>query len=316
MSPISTGDGAGLEVIDPRLTGVIELADQRKFTDAANKAELLINERVFDIRPISVQLLDAFIQGGFLGLTDVFRATQLLTGESLPFVGPSKRREEQVDRRLAWAFGEIRDSLKFHETKRSEQWAEWQSGVTLDKAVACKDAGESLLQAWASGGFKNAQAAVSETVDFVRQLAAQLAKTQPKVEPVTVAPVVEIAPKPEEKPVAATGITSLDDLEPIRRRVELEVSHAFIELVVKVKLFEKLCEKGDLERAALVSDDVQGLLDSFDPRQYFPELLGRYCKLLSENIDEISTHWNERDSVAWRAYAQVYRMNPRGFSGE
>jgi hypothetical protein len=315
LAPIAPSDNEPLDTLDPRLATVLDLADQRRFSDAADKAEDLIRAGVFDVRPISVLLFDAYLKDGLRALPPVLRAVALLVGENLTAVGPIKRREDQFDRRLTWLFESIIDSLKFHDKKRSDEWVAWHDGLKAEVVVDAKTIAESIGVQIKGGAFKTTEVSIAHLIDWLRPHIEQVKAMTGANKPTEVAPIVSPSEGAERAETPALS-TAIDALDPVRRRVELEVSHAFIELITKVKVFEQLVDKGDLERAALVSDDIQQLLESFDPRMYFPELFGRYCKLLSKNIDEISTHWGERDSVAWRTYSQLYRMNPRGFLEE
>lgn len=315
LSPITATDAEPLDTLDPRLATILDLADQRRFSDAADKAEALIREGVYDVRPISVLLFDVFLKDGLRALPSVLRVVALLLGDNLTSVGPIKRREDQFDRRLTWLFEGIIDALKFHDKKRSDEWVAWHEKLTADVVIDAKTIAESIGDQIKDKAFKTTAVSIAHLIDWLRPHIEQVKAMTGANKPVEPSPSAA-PPVTGEAATPRRDAISLDALEPVRRRVELEVSHAFIELITKVKVFEQLVDKGDLERAALVSDDIQQLLESFDPRMYFPELFGRYCTLLSKNIDEISTHWGERDSVAWRAYSQLYRMNPRGFLGE
>jgi hypothetical protein len=118
---------------------------------------------------------------------------------------------------------------------------------------------------------------------------------------------VEEPPKPPETPVDP------DALQTLRKKVELVVSQHFVELSNKLRAFEILIEKGQQEKAALVADDVLQTLDAFDPRLYFPELFARFSGLVSTNIGSLSTHWQQKDSVEWKALTQYYKVDLKGF---
>ena len=92
-------------------------------------------------------------------------------------------------------------------------------------------------------------------------------------------------------------------------RVEIVVSPAFLELLRKLQAFETLVAKQKFQRAALVADDVTGIVSNFDPRTYFPELFSQFGKDLAENIDVLATHWEARDSLSWKALEQYYRVD-------
>ncbi len=74
-------------------------------------------------------------------------------------------------------------------------------------------------------------------------------------------------------------------------------------------------KKNDLARAAVVADDLMRTIDSFDPRAYFPELFSDFSELLSKHIDTLANHWQDRESTAWKAHAQFYRVDLKRFVG-
>jgi hypothetical protein len=48
---------------------------------------------------------------------------------------------------------------------------------------------------------------------------------------------------------------------------------------------------------------------------YFPELFSDFSELLSKHIDTLASHWQDRESTAWKAHAQFYRVDLRRFVG-
>ena len=62
--PLVEAEQPGLDTVDSRLTVIMDLAGRRQFADAADHAEELFAEGVYDIRPISCELCAAFLEGG------------------------------------------------------------------------------------------------------------------------------------------------------------------------------------------------------------------------------------------------------------
>ena len=91
------------------------------------------------------------------------------------------------------------------------------------------------------------------------------------------------------------------------------VTPRFLELCAKLRAFEALVEKKEFRKAALVADDVQQIVEHFDPRSYFPEVFSGFSARLSKNIGALAEHWEERDSVAWKALGQFYQVDLDGF---
>ena len=98
-------------------------------------------------------------------------------------------------------------------------------------------------------------------------------------------------------------------------RAEIGVSPAYFELVQKLAAFQRLVDKRDILKASVVADDIMRTIDHFDPRTYFPDMFGDFSEKFSENIEVLSSFWGDRDSTAWKAMVQFYRVDLRRFVG-
>jgi hypothetical protein len=317
LAPLtSSEEEPGLSPIDTRLNTITDLLEQRKFKEAADHTEKLLDEQVYDIRPISALLFQAFLEDGFRVLPDLLDACAALLGDNLAAVGPLKRREEQFNRRYAWLFEAISDALKYHQARATPEWERWRQGLTPD-TIARSLEKVLTLQGLIKDSYKTAYASLGRVEEWLRGPAGALpaiAEAAPAPTPAAAA-----APTPAAPPSLRSALVSMapsspqEPLEPVRRRVELEVSHAFIELWAKLRAFEALVEKGKMDRAALVADDIQHLLENFDPRDYFPELFGSFSKLVSKNINPLLSYSENRGSDHWKAMSQFYRVDLKGF---
>jgi hypothetical protein len=304
----------GLSPLDTRLNTITDLAEQRKFREAADQVESLLVEQVYDIRPLSIFLLQAFNEEGFAALSDVFLSLDALLGDNLAAVGPLKRREEQFNRRMIWLFDGVLDSARYHQQKKTADWERWSQPAAAEQIDAALASAGRVVSRVNSDAFRGAHTALSRLQEWLRGHA--------EVARVSGPPALTAAPAPASAAAPAGGVavapvqsaaSPLPLLEPVRRRVELEVSHAFIELWVKLRAFESLIERGQFEKAALVGEDVAALLESFDPRAYFPELFGRFSALMSKHVGTLSAHSESRNNEHWKAMGQYYRVDLKGF---
>src|SRR5687767_11563527 len=111
--------GPELEPLDPRLTALTDAAERRQFRDAADRAEALFAEGVYDVRAASVYLYQAFVEGGLGVLGELFATADALAGSNLGALSPARRREEHLDRRLGWLFDAVNDALEYHALKNT-----------------------------------------------------------------------------------------------------------------------------------------------------------------------------------------------------
>jgi hypothetical protein len=91
--------------------------------------------------------------------------------------------------------------------------------------------------------------------------------------------------------------------------VEVTASYRFVELTQKMEAFEELIKAGQPRRAAVVAEDIQQLIQDFDPRVYFPAVFANFCAVFAENADALSGHWKDRGSFAWQALGHAYKTD-------
>lgn len=89
-------------------------------------------------------------------------------------------------------------------------------------------------------------------------------------------------------------------------------SPAMRQLQAKVRGFEQLAARGELDKAAIIAKDVQATLDNFDPLVYLPALFGRYFQHLAPIIEELEARWDDESSRA-RVLEQFYRADLEAF---
>lgn len=309
LQPLTPSPEPGLDAADPRLTELADLASRGRYELAADRIEDLLAAGIHDIRPISFYLYQAFQEGGLLSLMPIFDATLAALGVNLRAIGPVKRQREHFERRLAWLFGEIADAIDYHERERTRSWAAWSEGAGAAEMDEIVRRGERTEQALRAGPYATAADRLARLLGLLRRRAEALAAPPPGPGP-TPEPAAERPANAAPSPPLAPPLPE----PPPRIRVELVASHHFIELRRKLLAFEALIEKGDFTRAAVLADDVHQLVAQFDPLAYFPDLFVRFSALLSEHIAPIAERWEERESPAWKALAQLCRVDLEGFT--
>lgn len=319
LEPIEPGPEPGLEADDPRLAEILALADQGKHGAAADAAEALAAEGIFDIRPLSFLFYAAFLEGGIAALGPVLDAVLAALGPSFEAIGPARRRKEHFNKRLAWLFETIIDGLEYHKQNGTPAWDDLQEGLDPATIEAILRSGERVAAALDADVYAGAARGLGRLLGFLRDHAEALAEAP---EPPPSSPASEPPPPAprEGEPPASPGAPAPPAGEALaamggasQARIEIVAAHPFLELLAKLRAFELVIERGELEKAAIVAEDVQQIVESFDPRVHFPETFARFSALLSRHIDELSPHLEERDSLAWKARSQFYRVDLEGF---
>ena len=276
-----------------------------KLAAAADRIEELLGRRIYDIRLISIYLSAAFHEGGVAVLPGVLAATLHLLGDSFEAVGPVRKREEHFDRRLAWLYEGIGDALAYHEQKRTDEWKAWGAALTSDVLAEAIAQSDLLGEQIRPRGFTNAAGELG-------QLRSWLYSHRLPAAPAVEAP-ADAPPSQSRSSVRPAGPAATPTQDGSRPALELVVSHRFLELRDKLRAFEVLIEKGEFRKAALVADDVQKIVEHFDPRSYFPDVFAGFSARLSKHIESLAEHWEERESVSWKAMDQYYQVDLDGF---
>lgn len=313
LRPLSASPEPGLDAADPRLAALAELASRSRYDVAADRIEDLFAAGIYDIRALSFYLFQAFQEGGFLALEQILDVALAALGENLPAIGPIKRQREHFDRRLGWLFGEIADAVDYHERERTRTWEAWSEGAGVAEMEEIVRRAERVEEALRAGAYETAAGRLARLLGLLRRRVEALSAPPPAPAPAPAAAAESALPgaaAPQTQ--AASAAPSLPDA-PVRIRVELSASHHFIELRRKIVAFEALVEKRDFTRAAVLADELQRLIEQFDPLAYFPDLFAGFNALLSEHIAPIAASWEDRESPAWKALAQLCRVDLEGF---
>jgi len=80
-----------------------------------------------------------------------------------------------------------------------------------------------------------------------------------------------------------------------------------------MKAFDRLVEKQQFPKAAIVADDINQIIANFDPRIYFPKIFSRYSLLLALNIADISGFEEYKGSVVWQTMQDLYKVDLESF---
>ncbi|EYF05019.1 type VI secretion system protein IglI family protein [Chondromyces apiculatus] len=320
LEPIDVLPEPGLDAGDPRLAEMVSLAERDQYGAAADLAEEVTREGVHDVRALSFLLYQAFREGGLARVDLLFEVIVTSLGPNFEAFGPARRRAEHFNKRLSWLFDTMARALEYHQKHGTPEWGALREGLDPGALERVLQAGQRVAEALSADPYASAGQAFGRLMSFLRAHAEALAKAPaPGAVPAGGQPAPtskEDGPSPSAPALASAGE---DAAMPTpaggapQRRVEFMASHPLLELLAKLQAFEALVERGEMGKAAIVADDVQQLIEGFDPRLYFPEIFVRFSALLSDHIGLLSEHLEERDSVAWKARRQFYLVDLEGF---
>lgn len=90
-------------------------------------------------------------------------------------------------------------------------------------------------------------------------------------------------------------------------------SHALLTLFQHILLLEKLIDKQQPLKAAVVLCDIQEELDNFNPMHYFPEFFKPLASMRAQHGKTLEPFFNEQDSYQWKILKDCYKTDIQAF---
>lgn len=302
QSPLSVGNGEGLPTTDPRFADIARASEAGRHSEAADAADRILAEGLIDIRLMKYGAFAAFMEDGIQRLPDILDGLQAVLHTSLERIGPAHKRGLHVRKSVSWLLDQLERTLAYHHARRDAAWRKLASGPERVEAAL-------------EGLARLVEALPVEDRPAVEEPRSRLGRTLREIHERSRA---ETAPEPLEPPEPdGPAPRSPPEAHPQEgATVHIQASPPLTLLLEKLRAFESLTRRGDFRKAALVAADVQGVIDHFDPREYFPDLFATFGGLLSEHVDSIAPYWDQRESVSWRMLEQFYRVDLSAFVGE
>lgn len=311
LQPIEASPAAELEQLDERLLRIDALAEKSLFSDAAGEVVKLVDDGIYDIRPLPYLFYQAFVERGFDALPVLLQALDNLLGASLVALTPQRRRVELINKRLAWLFDAIVRFVEYHEQQGTEEWARLRDTLHKDVVGMIGERGQRLIEQRLRSGNDDAASAL-------RQLLGRVKSYAEGNEPVGQA---ELATggkcsaserqTSEDLGIGLLAHSGMADGGLVA--MNLLVSHAFVELCRRLRAFEQLVERHEFLKAAVLAADITVSTEAFDPRAHFPAMFARAAALESRNAVALAEAASDRGSPTWTALAQYARVDLSGF---
>lgn len=294
-------DEPGLDTLDPRMGEIADLVQEGEFAAASEQVGVLLDENVCDVRLLGYAAFGPFLELGVAALGPVFEGLTHVLEESWEAFGPVLQREKGAQTAINWFVKQVAKRLAREEGSQGAAWADWIASVTPDdvdatikkvlRLQAAADSrlgdgaaqvldGLSKLRTWLEG-FRNAVPYPEEPADETEEEAA-----------------ADDQPARASGPGAATGPS-----------MAIQGSPYLHDLLRKMDVFAQLAARGEFARALIVADDVNGILEQFDPMIYFPSFFKVFAKVQAVNATQLIEYADHRDSPEWRALQVLYRVD-------
>lgn len=295
-------DNPGLEIFDPRFNDIATLIQQGNYSDAAVKAEEIIEEGIYDIRIIGYFLHGVFIEQGVSVLPAVFRSLISLLTENWEAMGPSKKKEKHTQTSLNWFTKQLFKTLNYEEDKKSSNWNVWVKEVSSDDVEEALEVGEELRRALGT----TLEDGAGSVLDGLTKIKDWLTAFQRVVYREPEPEIEEVEQESESK----TPMPALSDGE---ETVSTEGSYHLKLLLKKIMAFEQLIENEKFSMATLIVDDINEIIANFDPRVYFPKIFSKFSLLLALNIGELASYEEQKQTVEWKCMKDLYKVDIDSF---
>ncbi|HWN67037.1 MAG TPA: type VI secretion system protein IglI family protein [Haliangium sp.] len=305
---------------DAWLQRITDAADRGDYLDAAHKSAALLEKHVYDIRIIGYYLFGLLIEQGIGHLPGLLQRVHTLLENDLARLSPGHKKERAIDGTMHWLVQTLADRCRYHAAQHDATWSQWMAQLHPSLAGEVAEAIDRLVD--------DMQRLVDEPrcLGPLGKLRRWVSEDLPRTRPS--APAEHAGPGPAATPSAAatpaqtpaavpaqTPAAGAPDTAPTIG-MHAAMSSAMHVLLRKLRGFEALVERGDMDRAAVVASDIKQIIESFDPLVYLPALFSTYFKLLHRSMNELMPHWQELDSPSGQALQSFYRVDLDGFLSE
>lgn len=114
-----------METTDLGLAKVLSLVAADRFTEAAESAQTLWEEKHYDLRLFGYFLFGAFLQHGLESLPEILGCVVQTLSINWEKVGPQQKKETHGDSTCKWLFSRLVHELKLHERLKDSAWESW-----------------------------------------------------------------------------------------------------------------------------------------------------------------------------------------------
>lgn len=314
LRPLEGGPTERLEAHDSRFLAVADLVQREAYAEAADAIEALDREGLHEVRLSGYYLFVALREEGLSRLPEVLETLSALARDvasAAPTQDKAAKPAVLLNKALTWLFQTLLSALRYHHGKKDAGWEAWTKDFPDGKR---RDAlrGIQTLQGLLEGpAFRNGTQGLAGLGQWLRDTQERAPAPVPAAEPARPAAPAKGRTAKAAAPAAAPPAPFPRTVGPL----QLRGSAHLLELCDKLKAFEVLVERGDFQKAAMVSDDVLRTLEDFDPRRYLPELFSTFGGLLNRHVADIQEHWERKDSMEWRTLSQFYQVDLSAFVG-
>lgn len=300
-------ENPGLDSTDPRLDEITTLSQEGKYTEAATLSEAILADGIYDIRLICFFLYGYWLESGLGSFLELIDCLNRVILENWEAVGPTKNRDKNLEKSLDWLFRQILKKVQYEETKNTLLWQKWQASAGAVDVNKILELGETF------------RCSLNQQLENkAGTIVAQLSKIENWL--VTFQQLVYSPPEPVLTESESEPSTDDDEVEndtpstPFKFAVPgTDTSYHMELLLKKLAGFERALQENKFPQAALLADDINQTLDTFDPKLYFPKLFESFVRLQALNFEALIVYADHREDPQWQAMQEWLKVDIDGF---
>lgn len=296
-------ENSGLNSTDPRFDEIATLVQQGNYAEAARLSEIILADGIYDIRLICYFLYGHWLEHGLASLVTVIDCLDYVILQNWEAIGPVVNREKIVQNSLSWLFRQLLKQIQYEEKKNTLLWQKWQTSISADEVgniIKSSEAFRLSINQQLEGNTESV--VVCNKIETWLKALQRLVYKPPEVK--------AVEPEKTEDRIIETISTAAPT---VTGGLKIEVSHHMELLLKKLAAFEYLLQEQKFPKAALVADDINQTLASFDPMVYFPKTFETFAKLQVINFEELAAYENHRGSAQWQAMQDWLKIDVDSF---
>jgi hypothetical protein len=328
-SPLNASERRELGEMDVELDRIISLAERSQHIAAAEQAEKLFRERVYDVRILGFYLFGAFLQQGIPLLPRILSAAEVALTINLGKLGPEMNKLRHLDNALRWLLVSLIGQLRFEQRRQSEAWKQrlqqWeQSPQTLILQRIYSMAGllesdfknftskghllslQTFLQTLPKGNLTASAATSPEGLQSPLKMPSNTSQESLAMEVETSTEELddgsEAAPRIPAKAVPESPPAGI-------KLLELPLLPPMQTLLRKLQVFNHLAQVGKFRQATIVYKDLRQMIEHFDPRIYLPSLFLDFVDNTLTHAEELSQEMAKEEDFMGRALVELYQID-------
>ncbi len=318
-------DNPGLDTRDPRFADIAGMIQQGNFSGAAEQAQEIIENNIYDIRIICYFLYGLFDESGPAAFTGIFNSLKSILSDNWEATGPVKNRLKQAKKSIIWLFKQSNKILDNEKNKQSDRWQNWQTEIASDTIWEAMEAANELKKNVIavfednSPGIIDGLSKINAWLDSFYKLIYREPEPDEPVNEETDSPGTDdiTSDKPDNSASSDGDLPSGTRPDYMQQgkygTISSSGSYLLHMLIKKIKIFSQLLKENKNAGAALVADDINSIIADFDPQIYFPDLFADFTKQYALNVDKLLTFKKCRDTALWKSMDKLYQVDMDSF---